>query len=63
MSVWKALIGDGVSPQPMAGLENVSRSPPTWPGSWRLSFMGLCSSPFLAFQGTPPSSGLTGLVD
>lgn len=46
-----------------AGLKNVGLPPPTWPGSWRLSSMGLCSPPSLAMQGTPPSSGLTGLGD
>lgn len=63
MSVWKPLRGDRVGPQPMGELRNVSLPPPTWPGSQRLNSMGLCSSLFLAFQGTPPSSGLTGLVD
>lgn len=60
---WKPLIGDRVGPQPVAVLRNVGLPPPTWPGSERLSFMGFCSPPFLAIQGTPPSAGLTGLGD
>lgn len=62
--MWKPLIGeDGADPQSMAGLRNVGLPPPTWPGSQRLSPTELFSPPFLAIQGTPPSSGLTGLGD
>lgn len=60
---WKPLRRDGADPQSVVGLRNVGLPPPTWLRSRRLSSTELFSPPFLAIQGTPPSSGLTGLGD